>query len=264
MFDVSSIKDYITIVASTGTFISAIVALLTVGEVKKQRRSAYKPDLFLDSFGFEVTNNPLLDGRFPKFKLIPYNQLRDDDKTNESTYINYSLINIGLGAAKSIKCKWEFDYKTAIKEISSILPSDCSIRNLYSKFANSEVYEIKRNGFYDYLHIDDLKERSLEFILPASVNTNMKILSVPHVIIQSFLYYLLFKHNLLDFEVPNFNIEDFQCMPSVKLTLTYNDINREFHEKNFDLTFIACTTSTEDKIKIEGGLLAFSVVVKEL
>ena len=42
-------KDFLLILAGIGTFISALIAVFTLIEVKKQRLSTYKPDVLIKS-----------------------------------------------------------------------------------------------------------------------------------------------------------------------------------------------------------------------
>jgi hypothetical protein len=51
-------KEILNLLASIGTFISAIIALYTLLEVKKQRLSTYKPEILLKSFLVTIHKSP--------------------------------------------------------------------------------------------------------------------------------------------------------------------------------------------------------------
>src|ERR1700759_2073528 len=61
-------NEFITTLAQVGTFISAIISLYTLREVKKQRLVTYRPELFIKSFCIIPTFNPL----FNRTKMLEY------------------------------------------------------------------------------------------------------------------------------------------------------------------------------------------------
>lgn len=53
-------KELILILSGIGTFISSIIAIFTLTEVKKQRLSLYKPEILLKTFLVTISKSPLV------------------------------------------------------------------------------------------------------------------------------------------------------------------------------------------------------------
>ncbi|WP_294967207.1 hypothetical protein, partial [Sulfurimonas sp.] len=117
-------KELIIIFSGIGTFISALIAIFTLNEVKKQRLSLYQPDILIKSFVVSISKNPFLLGKdeLIEYKVSNWNDYSNKDCQKEyEVYPRYKVENLGLGIAKNIKCEWQFDTKKAIKLIEELL-----------------------------------------------------------------------------------------------------------------------------------------------
>ena len=50
-------KDWITLLTSIAAFISALLVLFTIIEMRNQRKSSYKPDIIIKGEGFIINWN---------------------------------------------------------------------------------------------------------------------------------------------------------------------------------------------------------------
>ncbi|GEM_PF-2480459 len=228
-------KSLIEIFAGLGTFIAAIIALYSIFELRKQRRAMYKPQLFLDSFTFEAINNPLLlENNLNKFRG-KYNG-KGGKTLSESSFVLYELENLGFGVAKSVECKWEFDYKSAYKAISNVSPSEYK----WDKLINYDILSTDL-GFQKTFNPEDLKTEKINFILPISQGGKKRSLSIPEIIVDCYLYFLLFKHKLTEEICQTFYHEEFIEMPKLKLKLKYKDLANKTYRMNLNID-VSCVS----------------------
>ncbi|WP_163401514.1 hypothetical protein [Flavobacterium fluviatile] len=255
-------KDLIEIFAGIGTFLSALVALYTLFEVKKQRKSTYKPELFLDSFYFDLVTNPFF---VKKEKMMHFKNRDKGEKANKKKkenkshiYVKYKLENLGFGFGKLIECKWEFDYNKAIKELKKIAPEEI----IWDKIL--EYTSIQRNdGFYDSFNYKDLEVQKIDFIAPHNINNEEKKETFPHSIIKIYVYYLIFKYELDVIEAKNFHHEEFKSLPQIKLKLSYKDLNGGIYRKTLKIKLNAFSYQIEDIMDCKKDICTFSVNVYE-
>ena len=103
-------SNTLTMLSSLVGLVTAVAALFTILEMKRQRVSSYKPELviippvllFEPSTGFP----PLLCRR----KDLPLDQ--------PLIPVSVDCINIGAGAARDLLAMWEFDHQLAVAEVS--------------------------------------------------------------------------------------------------------------------------------------------------
>ncbi|SUX44721.1 hypothetical protein [Chryseobacterium indoltheticum] len=92
----------ITIISCLATIAAAIIYYYTLREIKKQRQSSYRPELFIETTSFFIkvkkVNNKIQD-------LIWSNLEQKEDSISNDTF-NLQCHNLGLGAAKNIKIKF--------------------------------------------------------------------------------------------------------------------------------------------------------------
>jgi len=121
--------------ASVGTFLTAIAALFTILEMRRQRRSGYQPtlairdelvDLQLQSrgnLGHEVIFQPVGSSlRSTASDIVP---------------LKLYLQNVGAGSALEVEAQWRFDgleFANAIAQIDSDVGRSISIENDFVRF----------------------------------------------------------------------------------------------------------------------------------
>ena len=117
--------ELINLILDFGTFLTAIVSLLTLWEMRKQRLTSIQPDIVLQNF------NSLHLYHLPKLHLFaswPYlwstTQLGSPDCFNcENNDFAFKILlkNVGSNTAKVIRYQWEYDieqYITALAQLN--------------------------------------------------------------------------------------------------------------------------------------------------
>jgi hypothetical protein len=257
------VKEIILIISGVGTFISALIALFTIREVKKQRLSSYKPELILDSFvssfyadGFMTDDDNL---RYKTTKYLENNQ-KELKESKKGIYMHYLLQNIGFGTSKYIIGKWSFNYKKAGKALSKYLPSDCAIHfdkdGFFIKNAVTDNYLFFRRA--------DLYDDTIDYILPESQGDNGKGQAIPGIITDVYSYYLVFKYSLKVGYSDEHIYDEFPELPKPELKVSYKDFNNKTYYKKFELSFKFAGNNVEkpDNDKNDCGMFYIDIVEK--
>ncbi|WP_179336322.1 hypothetical protein [Winogradskyella costae] len=234
--NLNEIKDIILIVSGIGTFISALVAMFTVLEIKKQRLSSYKPELILDSFvSFFYADNFLTKDDNIRYKTTKYleNNQKPLKETDKTISVHYLLQNIGFGTAKYVEGYWSFDYKKASKVLKKYINEDYLIENDNSGFSIRN----EKNDFWLFFSKSNLDKDTIDFILPESQGDNGKGQTVPSIITKVYAYYIVFKYNISVGFNEKHCYEEFEELPKPKFKITYNDFNNKKTYKDFRISF---------------------------
>lgn len=254
-------KEIIEIFASIGTFLSALVATYTIFEIRKQRKSTYKPELFLDSFYFHFTINPFFDNQQMMRFFNFYFQESNKKKSGNINYIyvNYALVNLGFGFAKSINCEWDYDFKKAFNSVKAIAPDFITWGEVLS-YINIES---STPEFHDTFNKNDIQTSIIDFIAPSSNQERERTFTFPHILIKLHVYYLIFKYKLYNESATNFYHEEFKELPTIKLKLSYKDLNNETYIKNLKIRLTASSLQIDDIINCKEDLASFSIDISE-
>lgn len=262
LIDSNEIKNWIIIIAGVGTFLSALVAMFTLVEIKKQRLSTYKPELILDSFCSKLYAKDFLskndDLRYITSKYRENNQKKIIEN-NRQIYIYYLLQNIGFGTAKYIIGEWYFDYKKAMKILKKHIPHNFEIQS------NTDSYFIK-NLETDALLVffkSSLSKDSIDYILPEQTEENGKGQAIPSIISDIFTYYIVFKYNINTGLNNDPIYEEFKDLPKPKFQVQYKDFNGKKHSKKFELTINYAGNSIEIPNQPKDDCGIFYIDVKE-
>ena len=165
MIDITLEKS-IVFISSFGTIISALAALYAIRLTIFQRRLSYKPNLVIDDLNL---NMKVKDFSGFTTKIL-----------EESNTPRINFLNVGLGAAISIKYHWDFDYK---KNINSYLKL---FLQQYQKEDKSITFELKNN----FLEVKkeksstffntQLKPNEINFSLPYNIEKEPKDIIIPN------------------------------------------------------------------------------------
>ena len=101
-----SLDQIISAIASIGTMLAAVATFLTVSQMAKQRRDSYRHELI-------VTTTPL------SYRRCKWSKSEDDSREHPpSDYID--MFNVGLGAAKDVSIKLDFDIDRAVASVNAL------------------------------------------------------------------------------------------------------------------------------------------------
>ncbi len=109
-------QETLTLLTIIGTFLAVIATFLTVLEMRWQRRTTYKPDLIVESTGFDIYP----DGR-DHFGTIATDRKRPEGK--RWTDLSLTARNAGFGPAKNVTFSWETDLQDFLESIGRVDPS---------------------------------------------------------------------------------------------------------------------------------------------
>jgi hypothetical protein len=107
--------DWINICIASITLLTAIIALLTINEMRKQRIHSYFPDINMANFNFYVYRGDI-DEELKSVYLYSYKKKKKEKaKINGFNELKIGINNIGFGVAKNVRCIWNFDVEKAKK-----------------------------------------------------------------------------------------------------------------------------------------------------
>lgn len=240
-------KDLIEIIAGLGTFISALIALFTLIEVKKQRQSTYKPELVIKSFIIAPSKSPL---RLNLDELLAYKVSDFNDYSSNFNEVPFQITpiyrvdNFGFGIAKNVKCTWKFDIKKAISLIEKALDNSYRINNHHNYYF---LEHLKKQEFH-YSSNQQINSDDTDYIAPISIQKNHDYHSVPGIIIFSHLLYLIFKEKLQGENPKQFYVFEFDEFPKPCIYIEYFDLNNKKYSKTMTFEVAAVSSQTAENI----------------
>lgn len=257
-------KEIVNIIASIGTFISAIIAVKTLLEVKKQRLSTYKPELFLKSFVVYIQKSPLFlnPNELILFKIENFNEYNNDEALKKEFNISplYKIENLGFGIAKNVKVTWTFDIAKALRILKKEFNQDFylyeykPLEYTFLKKKNNENFQIA------FINKNNIIQTT-DYIPPINVKEHTHYHSIPKDITVLHFLYFIFKNKLTERINENYCNSDFTSFPKIKMTVEYYDINNRKYTKKYKFKTSIITTQIEDKIDMtkEFGYLLFEL-----
>lgn len=205
------------------TTITSILILFTLFEMKNQRESIYKPDLILRSskrfYMYSEKNGDIdLLSLWTNEKIDASDQGTRDDliKDPERNLIGIPIYNIGMGTAKDVKIKWDYDKE----EIQKLIINKTKDNPLWAPGSNIETtVPLVR----DINAEDDI----IDYILPSQIKSSSENFYIPVEFQNDFNYFLpiLLREN------------NISSIPKLRLKLCYKDIANQNCHKEYILIF---------------------------
>lgn len=255
-------KEIINLLASIGTFISAIIAVYTLLEVKRQRLSTYKPELLLKSFLVYINKSPLCltQEELLLFKTENFNEYKDEKTQKKDFDVSslYKIENLGFGLAKNIKVTWTFEIEKALR----ILEREFNEDFYFSQYKPLKYYFLHKKSDENF-QITFLNESKIiqttDYITPINIKEHTHYHSIPKNITVIHFLYFIFRNKLTNKINDNKYNFDFNNFPKVKLKVEYYDLNNKKYINNYKFRTSIITTQIEDKIDMskEFGYLLF-------
>lgn len=237
-------SDWISLGSSIGALSAALVALFTLLELSRQRKSAYKPDLCVLKMYFDVK-----PGFIGQISNVPFTvdwvpQELTQPKTTYFTSIR--IVNVGFGAAKNIKAKWEFDFNSIIEEVNQMAQK--TFQDFYL-CQNEHQLSIASKGTNHYSVNNKMDLFQIEYLLPSASQPNGHDIYLPpaYVLLVSAYLFLCVKEKRQFSEIR---------VPIIKLALSYADIGKERHNSKHKLEcrIIFMTSPSEDNTHPQFGI----------
>ena len=209
-----------------------LVMYLTLREVSRQRKEAYRPRLFVGKQPYFVQKNP---NGTPCFLKSDGKKLHD---LHAKPY-ELELANIGLGAAHMIRLSWKYDKAKIIKEMTELGRQSGRLHNVSS-------------GHFQYMFNVNDAEHGYRFRIarPSEINSEIPFLKagavakfvLPDTVRHILTFYPYLK--LLSLEFPH-RIEI--ANQDVSIQIVYLDISGQEHRQTFQLVVTGVALGKEDQ-----------------
>jgi hypothetical protein len=215
----------IALIASIGALLTAIPTIFlavatffSVREMKQQRESSYRPEIVLPTVSLFAKSIPP-NGYPLNWRLLGVNE----DETLSLT-LSMPLLNVGLGAAKNVKVRWQFPFKEAVAEFNQLVQKSLSPLPTYLEW---EGNSLKVTGSMVTTTCDTENEglSSLDYVLPVSIQKQPAKCEIPRwfiIICSGHLYY---------------SKEKARDVLPARLEIEYRDIADKPHVTFYDLEF---------------------------
>ncbi|MDN3619244.1 hypothetical protein QWY81_07235 [Polaribacter undariae] len=214
--------DWINIIIASITLLTAIIALLTINEMRKQRVHSYFPDLNMANFSFYVYKRDN-DDEIKSINLHYYKKRKKKkEKIDGFNELKIGINNIGFGVAKNVNWTWGFDFEQAKK----IICKDKSVK--WEKKGNNIIIESKKaNIEWAFDIYQDSIGGNFNFILPFSNENRKTEIVIPYYFINLYWLHMITKIGKKGIK----SIEDY--FPNLELNVKYTDIHSNEIEKTF-------------------------------
>jgi hypothetical protein len=256
-------KEFIAILSGIGTFLSALIAIFTLNEVKKQRLTLYKPEILIKSFAVSISKNPLhkeID-ELILYKVADFNDYSINfNSIDFEVSPKYKVENLGFGIAKNVKCEWKFKTEKAISLIEKIMPDSYELKR-HNNLNTFYLSNLNDEEFY-YSTNANISRDNIDYISPINVQKHFHYHVIPEIIIFTHYLYFIFKSNLIEKTAENFNIFEFNNqLPKPTLVIEYKDLNGKKYknEFNFNVTVVATQTNENLDLTNEFAYLEFEL-----
>lgn len=229
-----------------------ILQVESIKELKKQRESTYRPELYVGEKSIELYYKTS-DGTHFTFE--------SSNVKGSVRSPRLDVYNLGSGAAKAVVFSWDFDVKAIIDQISEISEGFCTVESsshgsVYVKIPslNLETLSMSGRGGQNF---------NSNFILPASFGTATTTIGTPYVYD---LLFVVFHCCCFEYFVKKGRKgissywEKFLC-PTLKIT--YLDIQNNFFEKTFEIKYSVSTMAMPSP-DLEHSFCSFQIVCREL
>ncbi len=238
--------EWISLGSSIGALCAAVVALFTLLELSKQRKSAYKPDLCVLKNQYDIK-----PGTLGKVGGIPFALdwvPQGLPQSNKHFWATIRIVNVGFGAAKNINTKWKFDSNLLLNEVNQMAQ-----RTFQTFFLTEDDFFIcvKSNGKNNYRVNNKFDSFQFEYLLPIGNQPTGHDIFLPPaytLLVAAYLFLCLIEEK---------SITEMR-IPTIELDLSYEDIGNERHDTHHKLqgniSSITHPSNKEDKSPPEFGL----------
>lgn len=233
------IDEYLQVVLNIATFLTALVSLLTLFEMRKQRITAIQPDVIVSNL--EAVHLFYL----PQMKLYaswPYYwslELLDDlsmlcDEHKKGAF-DFNLKNIGVGTAKDVSLCWEFDVEPYAEAISKL---NLDVDFWFDKEYQGRMTLSRKNGmaFFDGSNANNLNV----FSLSVGDVYEFPFFQVYTQLVSLWLYGKLCINDpfaLDGVDIQKHIVDEFMNLPTPSLLITYKDMSGNKYMKKYTYKF---------------------------
>lgn len=212
------------IMTAIATFWIGWATFLSVREIKKGREQAITPHIIIeepkDKYHFHwIPSESLVPIIAPLLTINGQTQPLSDSP------ITFQLINIGQGSATNIKIQWQIDGKTShdIIETSTVLKN----YKLTLKDNFLSIFQKDINSVGYLMFFSDVTSSIVDYCLPSSTNSSIKLLAIPPDIEHSYILRLIALPRPNKLGVPRIKLAN------INILVTYSSIDGRKHNQSF-------------------------------
>ncbi len=231
----SMINEYIQIALNLATLLTALVSLLTLFEMRKQRIATIQPDLVvssLDSVHLYYLPQMQLYASWPYYWSIEYLEDLSNpcDKHSRGAF-DIQLKNIGAGTAKDISLSWDLDVEPFVDAISKLnLDVDIYFDKDYQ--GKMSLFRVNAMAFFDESNVNSKNV----FFLSVGDNYEMPFFQVYTQLVSLWLYGKLFINDpfkLDGIDAQKYIVDEFMNLPTPSLSISYKDMAGNEYKKKY-------------------------------
>lgn len=231
-----TLDQKIQLAISTATFLTAVGTFLTVAQMAKQRRTSYRPELFVNGWEFRViaseSGEPDKVSSFLKWNITTKTKINLPEQhamppirssppdvllEGWSAWPSFPLrvVNLGLGPAKNIRFQWAYRFEEFTRLFETIVEKS----NIPDKRLAKPFVELHYRG-----------DAKLDFVLPASLNPEPTFVEVPfpYIAAMSQLIYIQARA-----EGPGYGIGGVSPVPDLQIEVEFEDVAGEKRSERF-------------------------------
>jgi hypothetical protein len=203
--------EWISLLSSIGTLLTAIIAACTLFELFRQRRASYKPDLSVLQNRFQLRPNKLSNCELP-IEWCKCNQ-KEGDLFN---FASMTLVNVGFGAAKNVTAKWFFDREGLLNEVNELAQK--THQSFYIE-KDEHMLSINDKGSGQFMVNYRKDSEEFEYLLPLTQDKKGRKINLPPA-------YTLLVSSYLSLKIYNNMRWNELEIPNITLDLSYSDIGK--------------------------------------
>lgn len=232
-------REAFDLVLDIGTFLTSIVALFTLWEMRKQRLTTIQPDIDLCNFDYlYLYHQPKLD----LFASWPYlwSSERLDPMNIQSIHSPLSafeikLINVGVNTAKNISYRWEYDIE---QYVSAVTWLDVDTEITFTEDVTSSL-GINRSGSLTFLPgLDECRAGS--FFLTVGQSITLPFCESFTYLVSLWLYgKFRWLESTEDSGMNNYRtiIDEFNSLPPLSLIIKFFDLSGKEYTRRYTFSF---------------------------
>lgn len=248
-----STTDWISLITAFAALITALITLLTVLEIRKQREHSYQPDLDIANFDFYVYRYDKDEEDDESEDLINLyyskDQLDEKDKISGFNELLLDVSNTGFGAAKEVTWEWSFDFISAQNAIKLS-------KNEFNFHESDNEYIVKVPELkVDWIIMldEDNATDYFNFVLPYSIENRKNTIRIPSYFIDLFW---LYKSKDMMIE----HLGEDQDFPPLKLYVSYANLDGKKFDRCFQMNLRYSYISNPFYPKKDLGKFRFEII----
>lgn len=229
--------------------------------MKSQRKSSFHPNFVMKSQTYEIQFN---EEQYFTYNILEKSEMKNSSESKDFPFITVKLFNIGLGPAKYLEIKWDYNIFTLV----SLINKNQSQFNFVIEKENDNqnyliIYRKDRLLFKSEIDFKDYRD----YALPVSIFSHGIEVSIPIPYLE-ILSRVAFLYKISEDEKAKLNYyEIFRSNLKIKTKFLFKDIEGNSYKQYFtlvpylNLLKIFAVGKNEDK-SIEFGFNIFEEIKK--